>query len=144
MRPRSRRAAFGPTSGICGKSSRTALPNSHQPAKTLKTLCDDAPATAKPTLAPPPATAQTARKGRLNFLYLAELLRRTFGLDVLACEKCKGRMKLVALVTDPKSVTRYLAAAGELVEVPDRSPSRGPPYWKSVVLRRKAGAAGDE
>jgi hypothetical protein len=47
-------------------------------------------------------------------------------------------MKLVALVTDPKSVTRSLAGIGERAEVPGRSPSRGPPYWKSVVLRRKA------
>jgi hypothetical protein len=47
-------------------------------------------------------------------------------------------MKLVAMVTDAKCVTRYLADIGELAEVPGRSPSRGPPYWKSVVLRRKA------
>ena len=47
-------------------------------------------------------------------------------------------MKLVALVTDTKSVPRYLAGIGELAAVPGRSPSRGPPYWKSVVLRRKA------
>jgi len=51
-------------------------------------------------------------------------------------------MKLVAMVTDPKSITRTLAALGELTEVPDRSPSRGLPYWKSTVLRRKA--LGDE
>ena len=68
----------------------------------------------------------------------AELLRRTFGVDVLECTKCKGRMKLIAMVTDPKSIARYLAALGEPVEVPARSPSRGPPYWKSTVLRRKA------
>jgi hypothetical protein len=68
----------------------------------------------------------------------AELLKRTFDVDVLQCPKCKGKMKLIAMVTDPKSVTRYLATIGELVEVPDRSPSRGPPYWKSTVLRRKA------
>ena len=72
----------------------------------------------------------------------AELLKRTFGVDVLACPKCHGRMKLVAMVTDPKSIARTLAALGELTEVPDRSPSRGPPYWKSTVLRRKA--LGDE
>jgi hypothetical protein len=47
-------------------------------------------------------------------------------------------MKLVDMVTDSKSVARYLAGIGELAEVPCRSPSRGPPYWKSVVLRRKA------
>jgi hypothetical protein len=33
---------------------------------------------------------------------------------------------------------RYLAGIGELTDVPGRSPSRGPPYWKSVVLRKKA------
>jgi hypothetical protein len=47
-------------------------------------------------------------------------------------------MRLVAMVTDPKSIARFLAGIGELAEVPSRSPSRGPPYWKSVVLRRKA------
>jgi hypothetical protein len=49
-------------------------------------------------------------------------------------------MKLVALVTEPKSVARYLAKLGEPTEVPGRSPSRGPPYWKSTVLRQKASA----
>jgi len=27
---------------------------------------------------------------------------------------------------------------GEATEVPPRSPGRGPPYWKSRVLRRQA------
>jgi hypothetical protein len=51
-------------------------------------------------------------------------------------------MKLLAMVTDPASIARYLAAVGEATEVPRRSPSRGPPYWKSRVLRRQA--CGDE
>jgi hypothetical protein len=42
------------------------------------------------------------------------------------------------VVTDTKSVVRYLAGIGELTLVPGRSPSRGPPYWESVALRRKA------
>ena len=29
----------------------------------------------------------------------AELLRRTFGFDVLACPRCHGRMRLLAMVT---------------------------------------------
>jgi hypothetical protein len=65
-------------------------------------------------------------------------LKRTFDIDVLECSTCQGRMKLIALVTDRASVRRFLAAYGELTEVPGRSPSRGPPYWKSLVLRRKA------
>jgi len=68
----------------------------------------------------------------------ADLLRRTFAVDVLECPTCKGRMKLVAMVADSKSIARYLAAIGEPSEVPARSPSRGPPYRKSTVLRRKA------
>jgi hypothetical protein len=51
-------------------------------------------------------------------------------------------MRLLAMVTDPASIARYLAAIGEATEVPPRSPNRGPPYWKSRVLRRQA--TGDE
>ena len=72
----------------------------------------------------------------------AELLRRTFGLDVLACPRCQGRMRLLATVTEPKSVARYLRALGEPTDGPARAPARGPPYWKSRVLRRAA--IGDE
>ena len=46
------------------------------------------------------------------------------------------------MVKEPASVARYLAAMGEATEVPRRSPGRGPPYWKSRVLRRQA--LGDE
>ena len=68
----------------------------------------------------------------------AELLERTFAVDALTCPSCQGRMKLLAVVKNPASIARYLAAAGELIEVPSRSPGRGPPYWKSRVLRRQA------
>jgi hypothetical protein len=51
-------------------------------------------------------------------------------------------MRLLAVVKNPLSIARYLAAAGELTDVPSRSPGRGPPYWKSRVLRRQA--LGDE
>jgi hypothetical protein len=52
-------------------------------------------------------------------------------------------MKLLAMVTDPASIARYLAAVGEATEAPRRSPSRGPPYWNSRVLRRQALGEGD-
>ena len=47
-------------------------------------------------------------------------------------------MRLLAVVKNPAGIARYLAAAGELTEVPERSPPRAPPYWKSQVLRRQA------
>ena len=51
-------------------------------------------------------------------------------------------MKLRGLVKDDGSIARTLAAAGEATEGPHRSPGRGPPYWKSRVLRLKV--LGDE
>ncbi len=47
-------------------------------------------------------------------------------------------MKLLAMVTEPQSVMRYLTKIGEPIDVPTRSPNRGPPYWKSTILRKKA------
>lgn len=47
-------------------------------------------------------------------------------------------MRLLAMVTRDKDVRRYLAHAGLPTDAPARAPSRGPPWWGSVVLRRKA------
>ncbi len=69
----------------------------------------------------------------------AELLKRTFSFDVLACRDCGSRLRLVAMLTEAASITRYLRALGEPVEAPSRSPPRGPPYWASRALRRRAG-----
>jgi hypothetical protein len=69
----------------------------------------------------------------------AELLQRCFSIDVLACPACGGRLRLVAMVTEPRSIRRFLRGLGEPTEPPLREPARGPPYWKSRVLRRQAG-----
>jgi hypothetical protein len=101
---------------------------------------------APPSKAPPRAEATEGqaheeddpKRATSSYRPWAELLKRTFDVDVQQCPKCKGRMTLIAIVTDPKSVSRYLASMGEPTDVPGRSPSRGPPYWKSTVLRKKA------
>jgi Putative transposase/Transposase zinc-binding domain len=80
----------------------------------------------------------TPKRKRGGYRPWAELLRRTFAIDVLECPACKGRMKLVAMVTESRNIARFLSALGEPTDVPARSPNRGPPYWKSTVLRRKA------
>jgi uncharacterized protein YbaR (Trm112 family) len=85
--------------------------------------------------------APEPRRGR--YRPWAELLKRTFAIDVLACPKCEGRMRLVAMVTDEKSVRRYLRALGEPTELPQRSPARGPPYWQSRALRRTSDEAAE-
>ncbi len=48
-------------------------------------------------------------------------------------------MRLLAVGTKAESVRRYLERLGEPADPPLQAPARGPPYWKSMVLRRKAG-----
>ena len=81
-------------------------------------------------------------RGRGTYWPWADLLKRTFAVDILSCPRCGGRLRLVAVVTEPVNVERYLAGVGEASEAPSRAPARGPPYWKSRVLRR--GALGEE
>ncbi len=53
-------------------------------------------------------------------------------------------MRLLAVIKEPANVLRYLAGVGETTEVPRRSTSRGPPHWKSRVLRLQAPGDGEE
>ena len=62
----------------------------------------------------------------------AQRMARTFALDVDKCPKCEGRMKLVALVQDPKSIARFLRHLGEpratsAAPPPERRPTPRPP-----------------
>jgi len=95
---------------------------------------------AEPCDVAPSSDVEPASDSRSCYRGWAELLKRTFEIDVLQCPNCSGRMKLIALVTEPKSIVRYLTKLSEPIDVPTRSTSRGPPYWMSTVLRRKAGA----
>jgi hypothetical protein len=56
----------------------------------------------------------------------AELLRRTFGLDVLACPDCGGRLRLVATIGAPRVIARILAHLGLPLEPPGYAPPRQP------------------
>ncbi|MEP6906056.1 MAG: transposase, partial [Gemmatimonadales bacterium] len=47
----------------------------------------------------------------------AELMRRTFGVDVLACPRCGGRLRLVALLEQAAVVQRTLRHLGMPTEV---------------------------
>ena len=84
-------------------------------------------------------SAEPPKRSGSRYRPWAELLQRCFSIDVLSCPACGGRMRLVALVTDPKSTRRFLRGLGEPTEPPAREPARGPPYWMSRVLRRAAG-----
>jgi len=87
----------------------------------------------------PPDAEKPTKPAGSPYRPWAELLKRAFSIDVLACPRCGGRMRLVALVTEAASVRRFLRGLGEATEAPARAPARGPPYWRSCVLRRAAG-----
>ena len=108
----------------------------------LKYILRPAVAQERVTLGPDGLVRIGLKKAFSDGTVAVELLKRTFGFDVLACPRCEGRMRLLAMVTDPRSVARYLRALGEPTEAPARTPARGPPYWQSRVLRR--GVLGDE
>jgi hypothetical protein len=78
---------------------------------------------------PPP------RRHRMPY---AELTRRTFRIDVETCGHCGSRMKLLALIKEPRGITRFLRHLGLPTEPPTRAPPRDEPYWQSIVLRREA------
>jgi hypothetical protein len=48
-------------------------------------------------------------------------------------------MKLIAFVTKPSSVARFLRHLGEPTEAPPMAPARDPPYYKTRAVRRTLG-----
>ena len=57
-------------------------------------------------------------------------MRRTWGLDVLACPKCGHRMELIAAIEDPVVAGRILSHMG----LPTRARPRGPPWRPQASL----------
>lgn len=54
-------------------------------------------------------------------------MRRTFEIDVLACPRCSGRLRLVALIEDASAIERILRHLGLPTDVPEPRPARAPP-----------------
>ena len=54
-------------------------------------------------------------------------MRRTFGFDVLACPRCGGRLRLIALIDEASVIERILRHLGLPMEVAEWRPSRAPP-----------------
>jgi len=64
-------------------------------------------------------------------------MRRAFDIDVLACPRCGGRLRLIATVEDPDAIRAILANVGVLRELAERAPpfaARG----TSATARRSA------
>ena len=57
----------------------------------------------------------------------AELMRRVFGIDVLQCQVCRSKRRLVALITERSVIVRILAHLRLETDPPPISPARAPP-----------------
>jgi hypothetical protein len=77
----------------------------------------------------PPAGAVYARPRHFPW---ADLLRRTFEIDVLACPDCGGRLRLVATIEDRAVIAMILLHLGLPVDPPSPAPARSPEWLPGV------------
>ena len=62
-------------------------------------------------------------------------MRRTFGFDVLACPRCGGRLRLIALIEHASVIQRIVRHLGLPTEIPEPRPARAPPLPLAVRTR---------
>ena len=87
-----------------------------------------ASATAPAREADPEETARRHARGQ----GWASLMARTFGCDVLACSRCGGRLRLIAVIEEAAVVDRILRHLGLPTETPAPRPARAPPLLAGV------------
>jgi hypothetical protein len=88
------------------------------------------------TLAPPAEAPVPDRLGPRYRVPWAELLRKVFSLDVLACPQCGGRMELIAFIAEAGVAKRILDHLGlvstgppvPMPQAPDEASDPGPEY----------------
>jgi hypothetical protein len=56
----------------------------------------------------------------------ADLMRHAFDIDVLACPRCGGRLRLITTVDEPDAIRAILVAGAGLREPADRAPLFAP------------------
>jgi hypothetical protein len=64
----------------------------------------------------------------------AQLLRRIYEVDPLACPRCAAPMRIVAVITDPAVITRILVHRARSVERAQHSRSPPPARRRSSAL----------
>jgi hypothetical protein len=62
----------------------------------------------------------------------AQLMRRSFGFDVLACSRCGGRLRLVATIDQRAAIDRILRHLGLPTDLPIPRSARAPPLGEAV------------
>lgn len=57
-------------------------------------------------------------------------LRKTFGIDVMVCPQCDGKMRLVSNVDKPSAIARILEHLGLPSSIDELKPARAPPQME--------------
>jgi hypothetical protein len=93
-----------------------------------------APANGSPGAAPAPEVEATppAAYVRRRYFAWADLLRRVFAVDILACPDCGGRLRLLATIEDRAVVEKILTHLGLPVDLPQPSAARTPEWLPGV------------
>lgn len=63
----------------------------------------------------------------------ADLLRRIFPFDILACGECGGRLRLVSTIVDPTVIAKILNHLGLPSTPPVPEPARAPPWLPGLA-----------
>ena len=74
----------------------------------------------------PPAEAPGSRPSGQGWTW-AQLMRRAFALDVLACPACGGRLRLIALIFDPHTIRALLGSSAVSTTLGGRAPPAASP-----------------
>lgn len=69
-------------------------------------------------------------EGAPNKKKWAELLKRSFAIDILQCSACNGKMRVIATIKDPLVIRKILEHLGLSFEPPKRMPPRAPPQME--------------
>ncbi len=132
-------AAHGGSSSHNGANPSTGSPAepAHCPPDPRRTApADSAGAGSDPratTTSRPLPPAQGGTYTRPKHYAWADLLRRTFEIDVLACPDCGDRLRLLATIHDPAVIEKILCHLGLPLDPPRPAPARAP-AWLSPPL----------
>jgi hypothetical protein len=72
--------------------------------------------------APDAIAADAAQAAPPRYYEWAKLMRRAFDIDVLACPRCGGRLRLLGLIEDPHAVRAILESLTISADLADRAP----------------------
>jgi hypothetical protein len=89
------------------------------------------------TLSGVPVINELSETRRPQPAYLwAILMARIYEIFPLECPTCGHPMRIIAFVTEPEPVRKFLNHVGEPTQPPEIAPARGPPQWDEADINQ--------